>query len=332
LCAFEGRSYHAKPWFAADELIAALRDRNLNLTNSRRSERRRVVTNASANIIHLLAPAKVNLTLAVLGRRPDGFHEIESLVVRIALCDELSFSVAESLSLSVDGDGAIAADQNNLVWKAATALASESKCAPKAAIRLVKRIPSGAGLGGGSSDAAMTLLGLNSLWSLDWPIERLSGVAAALGSDVPLFLESESVIIRGRGERIQRAQACAGWLVLIIPMFTIATATVYRAWRESDRVESDSRLSEVLEKMKGDTTDWISLLFNDLEPAAFSVEPRLADLHRRLDGLLGRTVRMTGSGSCLFSLFDSEPAAGTWKIEAEKQLQADARAMVVRIL
>jgi len=302
----------------------------------------------SAGPMRVAAPAKVNLTLAVLGRRPDGFHELESWVVRVDWCDDLFIEVADDWSFAVEspqGAGA-PADESNLVCRAAAALATASGRPRTGHIRLVKRIPSGAGLGGGSSDAAAVLVALNSHWGLNWSRARLVEVGASVGSDVPVFLETASAVMRGRGERVEPA-ACdwRGWLALIVPRFGVATADVYREFaRQAARTPAsadaaqtrpaDARptLLEIWRRISRDKTGWEGVLFNDLESAAFSCEPRLAALHTAIDGLLGCPVRMTGSGSCLFSVFSTEVDAASWASAASARIQSEADIKIVRTL
>ncbi len=259
--------------------------------------------------IELTAPAKLNLALKVLDRRADGFHALRSWVVRIDWCDRLCFEAAPAFSLNVVDDGATApTDSTNLVWRAAHELARLAGMSePRAAITLFKSIPSGAGLGGGSSDAAATLLGLNRLWGLQWPAERLAQTAAALGSDVPLFLRKGPLLMEGRGEVLSPlALEWRGWATVVAPSFPLSTADVYRAWRPKVR---DPAL-EALEPAGLRTANaLLSCLSNDLEAPAFDLCPALRALHERLQAACGRTVRMTGSGSALFTLFDSQAEA-----------------------
>jgi 4-diphosphocytidyl-2-C-methyl-D-erythritol kinase len=266
------------------------------------------------NRISIQAPGKVNLTLAVLGQRPDGFHEIESWVVKIEWYDQLSFSPARELSLTLSGEApGVAADESNLVLRAARAMAEESGVSAGAEIVLEKQLPVGAGLGGGSSDAAATLKGLNKLWGLNWETERLQSIGGQIGSDVPLFLEdARAVVIRGRGERVEPLPSAPhGWLALIVPTFAIATAEVYRA---ADACKARSQRAaqpwldspHLFSKLQHE-------LFNDLEEPAISVEPRLARLFGALKSVDGRRVHLTGSGSCVFTVFDTEPEARIWK-------------------
>jgi 4-diphosphocytidyl-2-C-methyl-D-erythritol kinase len=281
-------------------------------------------------VVRRQAPAKVNLSLAVLGRRSDGFHELESWVVPISLHDELSFAPAAGLSLTVLGmRETVRADPSNLVSRAATAMARAAGRRPEVMIRLEKRIPVGGGLGGGSSDAAATLLGLNALWDLNWPEERLMVIAAELGSDVGLFLRPGPVVLRGRGERVERLEASwEGWLAVVVPSYGLSTALVYG--RFSPGPEERTGENPVWSRRVEDATALSRCLFNDLEPAAFGCEPRLEALHAALSGLEDRAVRMTGSGSCLFALFDTELEAKAWRGRASAHLAEGDEILVVQ--
>ncbi len=270
---------------------------------------------SARSTIRIKAPAKINLTLAVLGKRPDGFHELESWVVRIDLCDVLDFAASDDWSLAVNSrDPAVTNDEQNLVSRAAAALARHAERPRTAHISLTKFIPAGAGLGGGSSDAAATLRGLNQLWGLNWPDERLAEIAAELGSDVPFFLGPPSAVMRGRGERIEPAPFdFQGWIGLIIPFFNLGTADVYRRFDMAHQVVH-ADLCEILALHQRSTRQWAPLLFNDLEPAAFGLKPQLAQLRADVQSRGRVPVRMTGSGSCLFSVFDTEREAQAWSV------------------
>src|SRR5215470_326371 len=157
---------------------------------------------APASVV-VLAPAKVNLTLQVIGRRVDGYHELVSWVAPLDLCDELIIdaSAGEGVALSCDSPG-LESGRSNLVVRAAEALAREAGVEPRLRIQLRKRIPIAAGLGGGSSDAAATIVALNRLWRLGWSRDRLAEIGAEIGSDVALFVIGMPCVIRGRGERV----------------------------------------------------------------------------------------------------------------------------------
>jgi 4-diphosphocytidyl-2-C-methyl-D-erythritol kinase len=233
-----------------------------------------------------------------------------------------------SLSCS---DPGLPVDGSNLVTRAAKALAdalvpqgsqigegltAASSTQEEASAFLVKRIPRGAGLGGGSSDAAATLIGLNRLWKLNWPVERLMSIAADLGSDVPFFLHGNSSVCSGRGEHVRPIDAPAILgvklgVTLITPPFELATAAVYRQFDEMG-LGHDQSLSD-----EPDWSAWtkcsakklMPLLVNDLEPAAFALRPELGELKAKLEKELSQVVRMSGSGSSLFMLCDDRGEA-----------------------
>ncbi len=277
------------------------------------------------------APAKLNLSLAVRGRRPDGYHEIESWVVQLDWGDTLRAVPGEGLALRLEGrtDG-VPGGPDNLAWRAAVALAEAAGREPKADLTLEKRVPPGGGLGGGSSDAAATLRALNRLWGLDWDTERLLPVAAALGADVPLFLETGQAVLRGRGEAIERQLAgWNGWAVIVLPAFGLATAEVYRRWRPR---HGSGVAARPWVGPSAAAAELMPTLFNDLEGAAFELEPRLARLHAMLDGVAGRRVRMTGSGSGLFSLFDTAADAAGWREAASRIADPSVRWKVARVV
>lgn len=277
------------------------------------------------------APAKLNLTLRVDPLRTDGFHEIESLVVQIDLCDQLTFARRRDAQIRLSADDpALRTGERNLVVRAARALqrAADEQCrsarrrtggsAIGADIRLTKRIPAGAGLGGGSSDAAAALQALNELWGLDLWTSELIEIAAELGSDVPLFLSGSPCSIRGRGERVADVPLVLdAWIVLVLPAIHCATADVYAAFNRLPQPPERPALETILLALRSvhrgsDPPEKVSaariapLLFNDLEPAAFELHPPLADLARRFAALVERDVYMTGSGSGLFYLTDEE--------------------------
>lgn len=282
--------------------------------------------------------AKLNLTLAVRGRRNDGFHELESWAVPIALADELRFDPTDELRLSIESNAAVplAGDSSNLVLRAARALADAVGRPPLVRIHLVKRIPIGGGLGGGSSDAAATLIALNELWRLNGSFDQLAAIAATLGSDVPFFLSGGQAVMRGRGEILERVEGWRGFSAIVIPSFGVSTADVYR--RHAQRAamsttRTTSNPSVLPWTVRGAGADQLlPMLSNDLESAAFEIEPRLAELHTRLSGEGGRIVRMTGSGSCLFTLFDDESAARAWSARVRPALAADDRVEVASVL
>jgi 4-diphosphocytidyl-2-C-methyl-D-erythritol kinase len=273
------------------------------------------------------SPAKINWNLRVIGRRPDGYHEIESLVSAVTLYDHLIFTEGHlpGIELSCD-DPRIPTDDRNLVCKAAGLLAQAAQYPLRLRCRLNKQIPAGGGLGGGSSNAAATLKSLNQIWSLYWPRERLLPIAGVLGSDVPFFLFGNSAIIRGRGERIEPVPLdWPGWIVLLMPSFSISTADVYRAWVPPREDLSDASESNLIMVADHDAVAMMQQTFNMLEDPAMKVCPPLRDVLANAAKLAERPVRLSGSGSTLFTAFDTQPEAEIFANRAEETLGVTAR-------
>ncbi|HEV8584196.1 MAG TPA: 4-(cytidine 5'-diphospho)-2-C-methyl-D-erythritol kinase, partial [Methylomirabilota bacterium] len=174
----------------------------------------------------LNAAGKVNLVLEVLGKRDDGYHELVTVMQAVDLSDRLTLEDADGLELRSSAPG-VPTDGRNLAMRAATALRDASGVGGGARITLDKRIPVAAGLGGGSTDAAAVLLGLNRLWKLRWPLARLDEVAAGLGMDVPFFLRGGTALATGRGERVEPLRGRSLGLVLVNPRFAVSTAETY---------------------------------------------------------------------------------------------------------
>ncbi len=272
------------------------------------------------------APAKINWTLRVRGRREDGFHEIESLVSAVTLHDELTFtSRDDSRFVLTCDDPSVPTDANNLVCRAAALLSPEAADPVGLDCRLAKRIPIGGGLGGGSSDAAATLLALNRLWSLNWSVDRLTAAAARIGSDVPFFVRGGTAVISGRGEHVRPTPlGWRGWIVLILPGFPVSTAAVYQAWRPS----TGERAPLPADEAGPAAVRWMAAAYNMLEEPAIGVCPALGRLMSRGRELVGRPVRISGSGSTLFTAFDSENEAREAAEALGRELQV--RTTVVR--
>jgi len=261
-------------------------------------------------------PAKLNLSLAVLQRRADGFHAIESLLVPIDLADTLSLRVGgpPGIRLTVRFGGLLAtprggvlardvpSDATNLVVRAAAALAARAGIEPALEIELVKQIPSGAGLGGGSSDAAGVLVAAAQAWGLDWPADRLAELGAELGSDVPWFLAGGPAIAAGRGERIETVPPLDPlWAVVACPPTGLSTAAVYRACTpDAARAGEAGALAGAL--AAGDLQGAVRLMHNALEAPARSLSSEVDRLLADLARAGGLCPRLTGSGSACFTL------------------------------
>lgn len=196
---------------------------------------------------------------------------------------------------------------------------------------LIKRIPPGAGLGGGSSDAAATLLALNALWKLEWDASQLARFAEQFGSDIPFFFHAPSAICTGRGEIVRPTPPPdrARWAVLVLPAMSMPTPAVYRRFDELQlgRAENLAHEPPWHEWAKLPATELLPRLVNDLEPAAFAIRPQLGELRRALETKLSRIVRMSGSGSSLFTLCDSADEAESLARRARDEMSVDARAV-----
>lgn len=274
-------------------------------------------------MVTLQARAKLNLSLAVLTRRPDGFHEIESLMVPVTLHDTLTIrpGTGGDVRLAVRFGGRllrpaaaplrrdVPADDSNLVVRAARLLAAEAGEPRGLEIDLVKEIPSGAGLGGGSSDAAAALLGAAAVWGIDWPRARLAELAARLGSDVPFFLEGRPAIASGRGERLAPVAGMpALHAVIACPAAGLSTAAVYsKCMPDGSQRGAAERLAAAF--ADGDLNAALAGMRNSLEPPARALS---GDVGRLLDAMTAAGAArpmLTGSGSACFALTGSEPEA-----------------------
>ena len=254
----------------------------------------------------MLARAKVNLWLNVVGRRADGYHLLDSLVAFTDLADEIEAVPSDRLTLSVDGPLAAAIAEegdNNLVLKAARLLADRAGVAPRVALKLTKRIPVAAGLGGGSADAAATLQALIDLWRVALPVEELFNLATRLGADVPMCFAGRAALASGVGERLAPAPALPPCAILLAnPRVTLPTPDVFKARR--------SAFSEARPLLPWtDLATFAAALAergNDLTDAAIALRPVVADVLaflRKSEGAVH--AAMSGSGATCFALYES---------------------------
>jgi 4-diphosphocytidyl-2-C-methyl-D-erythritol kinase len=253
------------------------------------------------------APAKVNLYLEVLGKRPDGYHEIETLMVAVSLHDTLEFKEEPSGNVVCQSDHpTLSTGPDNLVCQAAALLLERCACRQGAHIRLRKRIPVAAGLAGGSTDAAAALAGLNRLWRLQLETSELAALAAELGSDVPFFLATPAAWCTGRGERIEPLPLARPlWFVLVCPAVGLATAEVYRHIVVPQKAHDGAAICEAVREGQIEVIG--SLLHNRLEEPAQRLCPEIAVLKSRLACCRPVGQLMSGSGSSLFALCRDRP-------------------------
>jgi len=270
-----------------------------------------MIVRSIAGRVEVLAPAKLNLYLEVLKRRPDDYHEIESLMVAVDLYDELTFVDEPSGTIALEcDDPSLPVDGRNLVIKAAELLRSASGVEAGARIRLKKGIPAQAGLAGGSSDAAATLAALDRLWNLGLSPERLNVLAGRIGSDVAFFLHAPAAVCRGRGEVVEPLSLSRPLhFVVIVPPVGLSTVDVYRRLKPP---EQPRRIGPVLDALTaGGPSELGESLFNRLQPVAESLRPELArarDALATLDPPLCGSL-MSGSGSAYFGLGRDRAAA-----------------------
>jgi 4-diphosphocytidyl-2-C-methyl-D-erythritol kinase len=240
------------------------------------------------------APAKVNLSVRVGSPRADGYHPLESLVQTIDWTDELRFSDADDDILEVGGAD-LPTDGENLVWKAVDALGIEGR--PPLRVDLTKRVPSGAGLGGGSSDAACVIAALGDRHRV--AVDARLAAATKVGADVTFFLTGGTARMEGIGERITPLDRLDDFaIVVVVPPFGLSTPTVYRTWDALDHPRGVMVEPKRLPPSLRDTE-----IVNDLTPAALHIEPALGDLITELSETWERPVMMSGSGSAVFGCF-----------------------------
>jgi len=261
-------------------------------------------------MLKYLAPAKINLVLEVLGKRDDGYHEIRSLVQTISLCDVISFELADVISLKCSEPSLQTSD--NLVVQAAELLRKVSGCQIGVKIKLEKRIPWGAGLGGGSSDAASTLLALKKLWKLELDTSDLIELAARLGSDVALFIHGGAALTEGRGEKVTPLTvSIPRWFVLLIPPLPkIPNKTQQLYSRLDARHFTDGNfVSTSVKSWSKDKHIASSLFYNVFDKVAFDAFPGLKTYWEHFAEVGAKEIHLAGSGPTLFAPVDGEAQA-----------------------
>jgi 4-diphosphocytidyl-2-C-methyl-D-erythritol kinase len=272
--------------------------------------------------MQVIAPAKINLSLRVLGRRSDGFHEIETLIAPISLCDEIKIERSGNQEIAFRCDDlSVPKGEDNIVVRGANLFFQETKITSGISIVLKKRIPHGAGLGGGSSDAASTLLALNELFETNLPREALGKMAEMIGSDVPFFISQSAAVCKGRGELVSPTRLRERLLVLLLkPAFGVPTQWAYSRWRDSREIPGVSYASQALDSQT---------FVNDLERPVFEKFVFLAQLKMWLlkQPEVGVAL-MSGSGSTVFAVIrdhaDVNPLATRAKAELDPELWTSA--------
>lgn len=268
--------------------------------------------------MQVLAPAKINLSLKILGRRSDGFHEIETLIAPITLRDEITIERCNSdqgIQFRCD-DPSVPTGSDNLIVRAARNFFAATKLKPKVSIELKKRIPHGAGLGGGSSDAASTLLALNDLFETKLPREALVKIAETIGSDVPFFIFQTPALCKGRGELVVPVKLKRKLPILLLkPAFVVSTAWAYSRWQDSREIPAVRYAGQEFDDQ---------IFVNDLERPAFEKFVFLAHLKMWLleQAEVGAAL-MSGSGSTVFAVLHENADADVLANRARSNLDLE---------
>lgn len=266
------------------------------------------------------APAKINLTLEVLNQRPDGYHEIRSLIQTIDLCDSLSFSLNDKLQFGSDNPDFV--PEESLTSRAAALLRQATGCSKGARIEISKRIPLTSGLGGDSSGAAAILRGLNKLWRLGLSLAQLLELAPRLGSDVAFFVYGGTALVEGRGERVTPLPPLPHrWVVLLmppVPRMPEKTRQLYASLKPSHY--TDGQLTQKFIKALNEGREFKpSMLFNTFENVAFEFFPELTVYKEHYAKLGASYVHLAGSGPALFTMLEDKAQAEDLYTQCQQQ-------------
>jgi len=260
----------------------------------------------------LFSPAKLNLTLKVINKRPDGYHNLSTFFEKINLCDELRLKSTRLKRIRIFCDHpAVPKGPKNLAYKAAKLLSQDFGLKQGVNIHIKKRIPVAAGLAGGSSNGATTLLGLNEIWKLGLKEEELVRYAKKLGADVPLFIYKYKYAIgKGRGDELKKVDLMEKrWHIVVIPRIKVYSREVFRGFKLklTKRYDNVNILTRALKK--GSVANVSALLSNDLEAAIVHAHPKLLQIKKNIEKMIGTKVIFSGSGPSLFGLAESEHKA-----------------------
>ena len=250
------------------------------------------------------APAKINLFLDVLNKREDGYHNLSMVMQTIDLCDEIDIEKADKISLECNKDG-IPLNEKNLVWKAADLFFEYTKINGGCKIYLKKIIPDGAGLGGGSSDAAQVLIALNEIYDTKLNNEQLKGIAVKIGADVPFFIEKGCCLAEGIGDILTPIENKINPYVLVYkPEVSISTKWVYENLNLNNKKEKNK--DELIELLRAGNMKFYDGIFNVLEDVSITKYPEIEDVKNEFKNLGATNAMMTGSGSAVFAIFVDE--------------------------
>lgn len=256
--------------------------------------------------LSLQAPAKVNYLLDVIRRRDDGYHDLRMIMQRVNLCDEIEITLQDTPGLSVScGRQGVPDGPGNIAWKAARILLDMAGTGQGAAISITKNIPVAAGLGGGSSDAATVLMGMNELLELRLSDERLMEIGVKLGADVPFFIFKKTALAEGIGEQLQVMPPMPpAWVLLVNPRVHVSTAWAYQNLQLTNKKEL-----AILPKFFDDIDSVCAILSNDLEDVTIPAFPVIGEIKNRMLDMGASGAMMSGSGPTVFGLFGDRNSA-----------------------
>ena len=256
--------------------------------------------------LQLKAPAKVNYRLDVLGKRADGYHELRMIMQRVDLCDDIEIALSERPGIRVScGRAGVPDGPGNIAWRAADALVKLSGREVGIDISITKKIPVAAGLGGGSSDAATVLMGVNELLELGLSEERLMEIGVKLGADVPFFIFKKAALAEGIGDQLSALDKVPElWIVLVNPGIHVSTAWVYQNLQLTTKEDV-----AIVSRSYSSLDEVCAVLSNDLEPVTFGRFPAVRELKEQMITSGARGSLMSGSGSTVFGLFADESGA-----------------------
>ena len=260
--------------------------------------------------MHLKARAKINWTLDIVGQRPDGYHLMDMLMQPVTLADDISLIPADEIILTTGGSPFLPADEKHLSYRAAVALKKHTGYSGGAAIHVEKHIPVGAGMGGGSADAAGVLIGLNELWGLNLPQSELEAIGLTLGADVPFCIRGGLTRTTGIGEIMEDLPCGQTWpLVVIQPCEGLSTKEIFTAYHEGVVDKRPNNDTAALALVKGDAVALSAAMANVMQPVS---EARRPGIHEAISALKEHgafVAQMTGSGSAVFGVFTTESSA-----------------------